>query len=307
MYFKDFFYRREKTGDPVKNILTPYNPAPEFVQLPETGSLAYVDTGGSGVPLLMIHGLGTYIPSWYPVLRHLGGDYRCIAMDLPNYGFSQKGSFSFSMDFFTSVLELFLEEMKLEKVVLAGHSMGGQIAIELALKRPDLATGLILLAPAGFETFSEQEKMWIKTFSQPEHFLALSELQVRQNFYNNFFRRVEGTEFMLCDRLNIMNTAYYPQYCKMISKCSAAMVDKPVFHRLSELNLPVQIIFGRQDGMIPNPFLHPTSNPVEIARAGASEIRNSKLLMVDEAGHMVMWDQTLKVNQALKAFLKSIG
>ncbi|TVR79816.1 MAG: alpha/beta hydrolase [Saprospirales bacterium] len=305
MYFKDFFYQRKKAGDPLKKILTPYHPAADFLQLPEIGSIAYVDTGGSDSPVVFVHGLGTYLPSWYPVLRHLGRHYRCIALDLPNYGMSDKGHFSFSMDFFTTALELFLDEMKLNRVVLAGHSMGGQIAIELALKRPDLMEGLILLAPAGFETFSEQEKIWIKTFSQPEHFLALNEVQVKQNFYNNFFRRVEAAEFMLKDRLSIMNTSYYPLYCQMISKCFSAMVDKPVFHQLRELSVPTQILFGRQDAMIPNPFLHPTSNPAVVARKGASEIKDSKLFVLDEAGHMLMWDQPEKVNHSIKSFLDS--
>jgi len=62
--------------------------------------LAYVDEGKGDQTIIFIHGLGSYLPAWKNNIEGLMSDYRCIAIDLPGYGYSSKGKYEGSMTFF---------------------------------------------------------------------------------------------------------------------------------------------------------------------------------------------------------------
>jgi pimeloyl-ACP methyl ester carboxylesterase len=105
---------------------------------------------GSGAPLVLIHGIGSRWQVWDPVFERLAGSREVIAIDLPGFGASpppppetQPG-----IDSLTRLVAQFLDELGLQRPHVAGNSLGGQIALELArLGRAASATGL---SPAGF-------------------------------------------------------------------------------------------------------------------------------------------------------------
>ena len=109
-------------------------------------SVAYTDEG-KGTNLGFIHGLASYLPAWKKNTAVLKDSYRCIALDLPGYGKSDKGNYEVSMEFYADVVAEFCSQLKLSQVVLVGHSMGGQVAISAALKYPELVARLVLIAP----------------------------------------------------------------------------------------------------------------------------------------------------------------
>lgn len=69
------------------------------VELPSGIELAYIDEGRGELTLLMLHGLGSNLQAWTKNVEDWKGDYRCIALDLPNYGKSGRGDYSFTMSF----------------------------------------------------------------------------------------------------------------------------------------------------------------------------------------------------------------
>ncbi|NSZ19267.1 alpha/beta fold hydrolase [Agrobacterium vitis] len=88
---------------------------------------AYVEQG-SGEPLVLVHGVGMRLEAWWPQIESLSASHRVIAVDMPGHGQSlalPKGS---ELPDFVAWLGGFLQEMKLEPVNLAGHSMGALIA-----------------------------------------------------------------------------------------------------------------------------------------------------------------------------------
>ncbi|HMN90388.1 MAG TPA: hypothetical protein PKE68_10250 [Saprospiraceae bacterium] len=89
----------------------------------------------------------------------------------------------------------------------------------------------------------------------------------------------------------------------MIPKCVASMLDEPVFQRLNELRLPVLVVYGEADALIPNRFLHPKLTTQTVAEIGAKSIPNSQLILLPQAGHFVQWEQARLLNEAIKAFL----
>jgi pimeloyl-ACP methyl ester carboxylesterase len=80
-------------------------------------------------------------------------------------------------------------------------------------------------------------------------------------------------------------------------------VNGPVFARLPEVRVPVLIVFGREDGLIPNPILHGRSTE-EVARRGAARFPDARLRFISHAGHMVQFERPDEWNGAVLDFLK---
>jgi pimeloyl-ACP methyl ester carboxylesterase len=81
------------------------------------------------------------------------------------------------------------------------------------------------------------------------------------------------------------------------------MLDEPVASRLKELEPSTLLLFGEDDQLIPNRYLHPGLTTEALARQGQQAIPESQLIMLPEAGHLLMFEQPEAFNQTLKNFL----
>jgi pimeloyl-ACP methyl ester carboxylesterase len=109
---------------------------------------------GSGEPLVLVHGIGHHWRAWEPVLDLLASSYDVIALDLPGFGRSPlPPGLPGGVPGAVLAVSAFLDELGLDRVHVAGNSLGGAIALELA------ATGRVAsataLSPAGFATPAE--------------------------------------------------------------------------------------------------------------------------------------------------------
>lgn len=104
---------------------------------------------GRGEPILMLHGLGATKASFLPTITALARDYRTIALDLPGFGDAQKPiRAAYDPPFFArSVLDV-LDVLGLSRVHLVGHSLGGRIALELAMTQPRRLHSVTLMTPS---------------------------------------------------------------------------------------------------------------------------------------------------------------
>jgi pimeloyl-ACP methyl ester carboxylesterase len=111
------------------------------------------ETGRPGVEplLLMIHGWTGSAEDWAPLLGVLPDRVRAIAIDLPGCGLSDKPDAAYDMPWFLDFLHGLCAVLGAPRVVLAGHSMGGQIAIHFATRYPDMVEKLILIDPYGLK------------------------------------------------------------------------------------------------------------------------------------------------------------
>lgn len=284
---------------------TAYPADVRFVVLSGDKKIAYLDRGVGPQTLLFIHGLGSNLKAWWKNLDTLSQHFRCIALDLPGYGMSSKSDdYPYGMTFFADVVRELMDSLQLQNVVLVGHSMGGQIALTEAMRGNDRVKRMVLLAPAGIETFSDQEKMWFRAVYTPEMLMNTSEAQIRRNFELNFVTFPADAEFMYQDRLRLRQTSEYAAYCRMIPKCVSGMLDEPVFERLADLHLPVLIIFGENDALIPNRILHPRLTTQQVALLAQEHISGSQLVLLPNCGHFVQWEGAAEVNKAIKHFLQ---
>ncbi|MCB0640547.1 MAG: alpha/beta hydrolase, partial [Phaeodactylibacter sp.] len=253
-----------------------YRYTTHYLEIRQGLKLAYYDEGEGPETLLFLHGLGSYIRGYEKLIGLLRSEYRCIAIDLPNYGKSSQGDYPINMAWFVKVIDQFVQKLGIQRFSLGGHSMGGQIAIHYALRHPERLRQLLLFSPAGFETFSILEQHYFKGIYNPLILKSLSTEQIRTNFHLNFHEFPEDAQFMIDDRLLLRKTPAYDHFCKMIPQCVFAMLDAPVFDRLPELQMPTLVLYGLSDQLIPNSILHPKLETKTVAYQGFKQLKKGQ-------------------------------
>jgi pimeloyl-ACP methyl ester carboxylesterase len=110
---------------------------------------SYLEAGPRDAPpVLLLHGLGATNASLLPVLADLAVDHRVVAPDLPGFGNTAAPSASYSAAWFAAWVEALQHSVGMRRATLLGNSLGGRIALEQALTRPQSVTGLALLTPS---------------------------------------------------------------------------------------------------------------------------------------------------------------
>lgn len=279
-----------------------YPYAVEFQEVGNGQQIAYIDEG-TGSPVILIHGLGSYIPAWKQNIPALSKQHRIIALDLPGYGKSSKNVEEYSIPFFARTVAQLQDSLGISEAIWIGHSMGGQIAMQGALSYPEKISKLVLLSPAGFETSTEQEATVMAGFVTPASIKATSDSMVRQTFRAAFYEFPEEAEFMAEDRVAIRGAEQFDGYARAYAGSVQAMLDGVLFSRLGEIKKSALILFGKQDALIPNKQLHPDLTTQQVADAGTDKLSNSRLKMIDKAGHFVHFERPDIVNQAILNFI----
>jgi len=265
--------------------------------------IAYADEGKGSTTLLFVHGLGSYAPAWKKQVEALSNTYRCIAVDLPGYGKSSKYAHPESMTFFADKLAELADSLGLDEVVMVGHSMGGQISMVTALRHPDLVQKLVLVAPAGIETFTEGEKEWFRRAITPKGVLLTPLQAIETNLATNFYHMPDEAWFMVRDRYAMTGAGdEFHWYCNAITRSVQGMVNEPVYRDLPSIKQPTLVVMGASDRLIPNRYLNGGS-PRSIAEEAAQLIPDARALVIKKAGHFVMFEQAEKVNEEIRTFL----
>jgi len=284
--FKDFDYGFDTKYVQVRNI-----------------NIAMIDEGKSEKVLVLIHGLGSNAKGWIKNIPELAKNYRVIALDLPGYAKSDKGYYKYSLPFYAKVLTEMMDVMKIEKATLIGHSMGGQIAMITSLNYPDYVENLVLISPAGFERFLLGEGEWLRNAVTPEFVNDTPIRNIDINLRSNFYEMPEDAEFMVTERIQMRGAKDFNLYCYAVSKNVGAMIDAPVWDKLEKIKHPTLIMFGRNDALIPNPYLH-AGYTEDVAKYGEDRIPDNKLIMYEKTGHFVQFESWDKVNQDIIDFMK---
>ncbi len=265
--------------------------------------IAFSDEGKSDHAIIFIHGLGSYSPGWYKSINLLKDKFRCIAVDLPGYGKSSKEIHSGRMEFYADVIVQLMNKLKLQNATIAGHSMGGQIAIVMSLKYPNRVKNLVLVDPAGFESFTAGQKQWFRDVMTVEGVKLTNTQSIRANLVSNFYDMPDDAEFMVTDRIAMRGAKDFENYCYTVVKSVNGMVDEPVIDFLQNITQPTLILFGENDNLIPNPYLNPGKTE-DIAKIGAQKIPNSKLVMLPNCGHFLQFEKPEVFCNSLIEFMR---
>ena len=112
--------------------------------------LAYRDLPGTGVPILLIHGIGSSSTTWGDIPNGLAASgAHVLVVDLPGHGQSSKQPGDYSLGSLASTLRDLLDHLGIERVHLVGHSLGGGVALQFSYQFPERVQSIVLVASGG--------------------------------------------------------------------------------------------------------------------------------------------------------------
>jgi pimeloyl-ACP methyl ester carboxylesterase len=230
--------------------------------------------------VVFVHGAGGTHQHWLYQVRDLPRA-ATYAPDLPGHGRSQ-GPGRDRITAYGDWLVAFLDGIGLERAVLTGHSMGGGIALDVALRYPDRVAGLGLVAtgaklgvaPALLERLQQDPETAVRLIGDWSYGPEATEEMVRQGRrqLQEASPEVLYQDFVACDAFDTRQ-------------------------RLREISVPAFVLCGTQDRMTPAKY-------ASFLRDG---IPDSTLYLVEGAGHMVLVEQPQAVTRALLGLLDRLG
>jgi pimeloyl-ACP methyl ester carboxylesterase len=213
-------------------------------------------------PLLLVHGLGAGKASWITVIPQLASRYRVIIVDLPGFGRSSKPSGRYDPAWFSGYLFGLMDRLGLESAYVAGNSMGGKIAIEMALLDPARVRAIACLCPA--TAFADRPWANIVRLTRPElGVLALRLPRARigreiRGLYadpghlDDSWFEAAIDEFLQIWRSPRARTAFFKAARHMYLEEPEG--EAGYFKRLGVLEPPSLFVFGEQDRLITHHF-----------------------------------------------------
>lgn len=251
---------------------------------PESGQLSVTRTkGGTGTPVVLIHGFASDATSWAPLEAHLR-HRPLIRIDLPGHGKSPKLRVANFAALVTQVRRAF-DELHLEQVHLVGHSLGGAVCLALADTRPRSVASLSLIAPAGLGPdingaalggickASRPESLgpWLKSLVADE--TIVTDSYVRLVMASRSEPNLRAAQSAMADIL-------FPDGAQAFDMRAA----------LERIEVPTRIIWGKRDDVIP--WKHALRAPGRVA-----------LHLFEGIGHMPQIELVDEVAEILKSHL----
>jgi pimeloyl-ACP methyl ester carboxylesterase len=266
-------------------------------------SISFIDAGNGPKTIVLVHGLASNAGFWRYAIPELSKNYRVIAVDLPGYGKSGKGAYPYSMTWYANQIKKLADELKLDKFILVGHSMGGQIGIHFALKYPDRLEKLVLASPAGIEEFGQGQGDWMKSVMTQSGVKKTTEDGIRRNLANNFYSWNDKWEWMVEERVRMVKAKDFDEFCYTVIRCVSGMLDEPTFDKIKNISVPTLIVHGKYDGLIPNPYLNPGFTS-DVFEWGKKQIQNCQRYEIDNCGHMLLIEKPEEFCSAVLDFVK---
>ncbi|RJP66016.1 MAG: alpha/beta hydrolase [Candidatus Abyssobacteria bacterium SURF_17] len=231
--------------------------------------------------VLLVHGAGGSHLSWRRQFDDLPRHHvRLIAVDLPGHGMSE-GRGEAAIGAYTQYVVALMESLDLHDVVLGGHSMGGAIALDIALKNSGRLSGLLLVGtgarlrvlPAIFAIIREDFEVAV------------------QGMTNFTFGSTAPSGLVEEEKQLLANTS-----ADVILKDFTACDSFDVMAEVGSIKLPALIVCGTEDRLTPpkySEFLH-------------EKMPASEMILVDKCGHMPMLEQSDGFNECVSSFLARI-
>jgi 2-hydroxy-6-oxonona-2,4-dienedioate hydrolase len=242
---------------------------------------------GRGNSVIFLHGLGGSIESWTNNLDSISADARVFALDLPGFGQSSKPRISYSISFYRDFLIKFIKHVGLPKASLVGSSLGGHIACELAIARPELLDKLVLVSPAGALPRSFKASPALNRYIKVTSAHSVEEVKralfaVDKKPVNDAYAR------LVFERFSEPNAK--EAFLSALKGSSSATRLQP---RLGRIRATTLLIWGKEDIMIPVKFVKPFM-----------QMKNCRVVMLERCGHRPHAERPLIFNEMVSGFLK---
>jgi 3-oxoadipate enol-lactonase len=257
-------------------------------------TMAWDDTGGSGVPVVLIHGFPLCRKMWHPQKNAVASaGFRLVTPDLRGFGESDAPEGPYSMDLFADDLVELLDLLEIESAVFGGMSMGGYVLFNLLERYPQRVKGacfIVTRSTADDEAAKERRLL-----------LAREVMKFGPQVVGDAFERILFAPGTPAERPKLVS-----EVCGWIAATdSRGLAGGLLAMREREDSTPLLPSIGLPSLVIGAE--HDAASPPENARAMAAAIPGSRLDIIAEAGHMANLENPGAFNRALVEFLWSLS
>lgn len=224
--------------------------------------------------LVFLHGWRSEGFVWKDIADKINNQgFAVYMLDLPGFGGSPEPKNPFSVQDYADVVAEFIKKLKLNNVILIGHSFGGRIAIKLSAVYPNLIEKIALVDSAGLA----------ENKSKGVSFLA----KIAKPFFKPSF--MKGPREKIYKKIGAEDYVATPQLKETFLK----VINEDLSENLAQINKPTLIIWGEDD----------KDTPLGVAKIMNEKIKNSKLVVLKEAGHFSFLDKPKEFFEELTKFI----
>jgi pimeloyl-ACP methyl ester carboxylesterase len=250
---------------------------------------------------VLLHGLGASWQAWRTVGARLAPSHRVIAVDLPGFGRSPElAGGRFPLPDVADRLAATLDELGVSRHVVAGHSMGGGVAIVHALARPADVRAIALVSPAGLIATGDVRRAWrlplVHRLSRELTRVAVPALARSRGLRRRAFARLVDDPLAL-DGQTMRELALGSMAGRSTGAAGTAIVHQGLRDRIDRLQIPALVIFGERDRVIDS------SGGPRLAAA----LPSARLLMLSGTGHLPMIERPDEVAGAIRRLAAEEG
>jgi pimeloyl-ACP methyl ester carboxylesterase len=228
--------------------------------------IRYLEEGNSKKTVILVHGLGGSAERWLKVIPFLRAKYKVIAPDMIGFGYSDKPSVDYTIEFFAKFLSAFINSLGINKAILIGTSLGGQIVAECAAN-DDAIEKLVLVAPSGAMKHSTPTlDAYMMAALYPNYTSAKMAFEMMSNAgtiddftVDDFVKRMSAPNAKLAFLSSVLSVRH-----------------SQIREGLRKIKVPTLLVWGREDKMI----------PIQYAKEFLGSIRNCRLLELKGIGHV---------------------
>ncbi|MFD2046499.1 alpha/beta fold hydrolase [Ornithinibacillus salinisoli] len=248
-------------------------------------------------PIFLIHGFVSSTHTFHRLIPYLAKQFSIIAIDLPGFGRSEKSkTFIYSYSNYADLVIQCMDHFKLESVYMVGHSMGGQIALNTALKVPNRINKLVLLSSSGY---LQPANKWLIFAS----YLPFFHLFAKRHIQKNGVR--ETLENVLYDH-SFITKELIEEYKRPIDEkdFSRSLVrfvryregDLPS-EQLKKIKIPSLLIWGTEDKVV----------SLRIGKRLAKDLAHTKLITYEKTGHLLTEERPTEIYEQITSFIHHEG
>lgn len=270
----------------------------------------YKEAGEGEPTLILLHGFGASLFSWREVMAPLADDHRVIAFDRPAFGLTQRPLRSewgtaaewrrgipYGAEAQADLTIALMDKLGVKRAVLVGNSAGGAISIITALKYPERVEALVLISPAVYTGGANEAVRWLLQTPQVQHIGPLIARRI-QDWGVDFARSAWHNPALITDEVwqGYMKPLQIENWDRALWELTAASSANRLDERIDELTLPVLVITGDDDRIVPT---------VQSERL-AQKLPMSALEVIPACGHVAHEECPEPTLAAINQFLASL-
>ncbi|SDB95325.1 Pimeloyl-ACP methyl ester carboxylesterase [Geotoga petraea] len=252
--------------------------------------------------IILLHGFGSHTYTWDKVIKQLGEKYHVIAFDRSSFGLTERvfdiEENIYSTDYQIDLIKKIMNKKNIEKAILIGNSAGGTISLNFYFRYPELVERLILVDAAVYVGGGFPDFVKLLLFLPQVNYLGpeITSILLNNNsdefIKSAFYDDLKVTDEVLAE---YKRPTLVKGYKKAFWEFIKGTQNYEIIEKLDEIEVPTLVITGDNDVIVP------TEQSIKLSK----DIKNSKLVILENTGHLPQEENPVEFIQVVEKFLKT--